>query len=114
MIVFVRVSSSQRNQLLNIPAVYRYLVLRGEKTPAIIPDHEMDSFRFMIDYSETPVNMQERLLKPGEFVRVIKGPLKGLQGDLITVGDKSRIAVRIAQLGYASVELNASFVEKIE
>lgn len=113
MIIFVRVSREERNRVLEVPAVQHYLVLPGERQPAVIPDEQMDNFRFMLDSSEDEVRIINGLLTPGERVRVIKGSLKGLEGELLKNGDKPRIAIRIVQLGYATVELNASFVEKI-
>ena len=52
-------------------------------------------------------------LVPGQQVRVIKGPLTGLEGELITVEGKSDLVVRIQQLGCATVEINAGMVEVI-
>ena len=113
MMIFVRVNTAEQRQVIELPAVMYYLKLRGQRQPAVIPDYQMNSFRFMIDYSENAVNMQNELFTPGEKVRVIKGSLKGLEGEFITTDGKSRIAVRIEQLGYATVELNAGMVEKV-
>ena len=46
-------------------------------------------------------------------MRVIKGSLTGLEGELITIGDKSKVAVRIDILGVALVEMPIGFVEKL-
>ena len=68
---------------------------------------------FMLDNSENQVNFSSNNLQPGENIRVIKGSLTGLEGELIYVEGKSKIAIRIEQLGCAVVELKASTVEKI-
>ena len=47
----------------------------------------------------------------GEKVRVIKGPLSGLVGELVTVGGKSKIAVRLNMLGCACVDMPIGYVE---
>lgn len=73
----------------------------------------MDAFRFMVDLSESPVNFDGCDLQPGEKVQVVRGPLKGLTGELVTVGGKSSIVIRIERLGCAAVEMNASMVERI-
>ena len=44
---------------------------------------------------------------------MIKGSLAGLEGELVMVNGKSNIAIRIQQLGCATVEMNSSMVEKI-
>lgn len=114
MMIFVKVDAAGQRRVIELPAITRYLVLRGEHQPAVIPDRQMDSFRFMVDLSESPVDMQNELLMPGKKVRVIKGSLKGLEGEMITTDGKSRIAVRIEQLGYATVELPANYLETAE
>lgn len=51
------------------------MVLRGESVPAVIPDRQMEKFKFMLDYSEEAVELCTTPLAVGEQVRVIKGPL---------------------------------------
>jgi ribosomal protein L24 len=46
-------------------------------------------------------------------VQVVRGPLKGLTGELVTVDGKSSIVIRIERLGCAAVEMNASMVERL-
>jgi transcription antitermination factor NusG len=87
------------------------MVMRGESTPAVIPDEQMARFRFMLDYSEEAVCMNDTPLARGEKVRVIKGPLSGLVGELVTVGGKSKIAVRLNMLGCACVDMPIGYVE---
>lgn len=114
MMIFVRVSAAERSLPLTLPAVSRYMVLRGESSPAVIPDSQMERFKFMLDYSEEAVEMCTAPLRPGEPVRVIKGPLAGLEGELLTVNGKSKVAVRLDMLGCAQVDMPVGFVEKIE
>jgi len=113
MMIFVKVDREEQLQVLQLPAVLRYMVLRGEHGPAAIPEKQMERFRFMLDYSDSSVSFNTTDLQPGEQVLVIKGPLKGLTGELITVDGKSTIAIRIECLGCASVEMSAGMVERI-
>lgn len=113
MCVFVRVTYPERLQVLQLPSVNRFMVLRGESTPAKIPESQMERFKFMLDYSEQAVEMCYEHLQPGERIRVIKGTLAGLEGELITIDGKSKVAVRIDILGTALVEVPIGFVEKI-
>ena len=113
MVVFARLASTEYIQALRLPSVNRFMVLRGESTPALIPDSQMERFRFMLDYSEQAVEMCSEHLQPGEQVKVIKGPLTGLTGELMTVDGKSKVAVRINMLGAALVEVPVGFVERL-
>lgn len=114
MMIFVRVSAAERGLPLTLASVSRYMVLRGESTPAVIPDSQMERFKFMLDYSEEAVELCTTPLSPGEPIRVIKGPLAGLEGELLTVNGKSKVAVRLDMLGCAHVDMPVGFVERME
>jgi transcription antitermination factor NusG len=111
MMIFVHVDTEEQRTVLTHPSVLRYLVLRGEHAPAEIPEEQMNRFRFMLDFSDQPVSFNTAGLQPGEKVKVIKGPLAGLEGEFVTVGGKSNVIVRISHLGCAVLEVNASMVE---
>ena len=94
-------------------SISRYMVLRGESTPAVIPDQQMLRFKFMLDYSDETISMSTSPLAPGEKIRVIKGPLAGLEGELVHVNGKSKVAVRLTMLGCACVDIPAGCVEPV-
>jgi transcription antitermination factor NusG len=102
MMVFVHVNPKERMEVLSFSTVSRYMVMRGESTPAVIPDEQMARFRFMLDYSEEAVCMNDTPLARGEKVRVIKGPLSGLVGELVTEGGRADHARRREGGGQAS------------
>lgn len=114
MMVFVHADPKERMEVLSLSTVSRYMVMRGESSPAVIPDEQMARFRFMLDYSEESVYMSDRPLARGEKVRVIKGPLAGLVGELVTMDGKSKIAVRLNMLGCACVDMPIGYVEAVE
>lgn len=113
MIVFVRVDKVQQPEVLTLASVSRYMVNRDKHIPLVIPDEQMDRFKFMLDYSDKAISMNSEPLAPGEKVRVIKGPLRGLEGELVKVDNTTRIAVRLDMLGCASVEMPIGYVEAL-
>ena len=113
MMVFVHADPKERMEVLNFTTVSRYMVMRGESSPAVIPDDQMARFRFMLDYSDETVCMNSSPLARGEKVQVIKGPLQGLVGELVNVDGKSKIAVRLNMLGCACVDMPIGYVEPI-
>ncbi|MBB4045506.1 UpxY family transcription antiterminator [Bacteroides reticulotermitis] len=113
MMVFVYADPKERREVLTISTVSRFMVMRGESTPAVIPDEQMDRFRFMLNHSEESVSMVDVPLIHGEEVRVIKGPLKGLVGEFVTEGGKSKIVIRLNMLGCACVDIPLGYVEPI-
>ena len=113
MMVFVHADPKERKEVLSFSTVSRYMVMRGESSPTIIPDEQMARFRFMLDYSEEAICMNSAPLARGEKVRVIKGPLTGLVGELVNVDGKSKIAVRLNMLGCACVNMPIGYVEAV-
>ena len=102
MMVFVHVNPKERMEVLSFSTVSRYMVMRGESTPAVIPDEQMARFRFMLDYSEEAVCMNDTPFVCGLFVFV---------GVLVTVGGMSKYAVRLNKLGCACVDMPFGYVE---
>lgn len=47
-------------------------------------------------------------------IRVVKGPLKGLEGELVEVDGKAKVVVRLDLLGCAGVDMPVGFVEKMK
>ena len=113
MMIFVHVDLHEQKEVLTLSAISRYMVLRGESTPAIIPDQQMLRFKFMLDYSDETISMSTSPLAPGEKIRVIKGPLAGLEGELVNVNGKSKVAVRLTMLGCACVDIPVGCVEPV-
>ena len=112
MLIFVRVSRRERYLPLTLGAVTRYMVLHGQHEPAVIPDGQMDRFRFMLDYSPEAVGFCAAPLTPGTPIRVIKGPLAGLEGEMVQLEGKRQVLVRLDLLGCAHVEVPIGFIEQ--
>ena len=111
--IFVRVNRQDQVKVLQTKGVILFLRLRGEKGPAMIPDKQMKEFRFLLDFSEETVEMVNEDVEEGDLIKVVKGPLKGLEGELVKFRGVTKIAVRIDMLGCALVDIPASFVEKL-
>ena len=113
MMIFVHVTPQERPLPLTLQAISRYMVLRGESRPAVIPEEQMERFRFMLDYSPEAVEICSTPLAAGDAVKVIKGPLAGLEGELVMIGGKSKVAVRLDMLVCAHVDMPIGYVERI-
>ena len=100
MMIFVHVDLQEQKEVLTLSSISRYMVLRGESTPAVIPDQQMLRFKFMLDYSDETISMST-------------SPLAGLEGELVHVNGKSKVAVRLTMLGCACVDIPAGCVEPV-
>jgi transcription termination/antitermination protein NusG len=110
MIVFVHVTPVQRRQVLQMPSAVHYLVACGKHSPAVIPDEQMDKFKFMLDYCPEAVNVISIPIKRGEKVRIVKGPLAGLTGEIMIIKSEKRIGVCLDMLGYACVKIPIGYL----
>lgn len=111
--IFVHATEEERMKALTLSSISRYLVLRGEHLPAVVPDEQMKRFMFMVDYSEESVHALNDLIIPGQKVKVIKGPLVGLEGEFIEMDGHSKIIVRLDMLGCFGTNMPAGYVETI-
>ncbi|MEG2790449.1 MAG: UpxY family transcription antiterminator [Odoribacter sp.] len=111
--IFVRVTKVERVKVLETKGVVMFLRLRGENGPAVIPDKQMREFRFLLDFSEEAVEVTNEKVAVGDLVIVVKGALKGLEGELVRLGGDTKVVVRMEMLGCAMVKIPASFVERM-
>lgn len=111
--IFIHATEEERLKALTLSSISRYLVLRGEHLPAVVPDEQMKRFMFMVDYSEESVHSMNDLLSPGQKVKVIKGPLAGLEGEFVEMDGHSKIVVRLDMLGCFGTNMPAGYVETI-
>ena len=81
----------------------------------IVPDKQMHDFMFLLDFSPSGVEVLNKNLKRGDRVRVIKGPLQGLEGELVRLMGHKRVVIRLE--GVVSISTSyipGSFLERIE
>ena len=114
--IFVRTDKATSFSLINEYALnIIYLKdIEGHHT-LIAPDKQMEDFMFLLDFSPDGVEILNKDLKRGDKVRVIKGPLQGLKGELVRLRGHKRVVIRLE--GVASIATSyipGSFLERIE
>jgi len=79
-----------------------------------VPDKQMENFMFLLDFSETAMRIDNTNLRRGDRVRVIKGDLAGIEGELIRIKGHRRVVVRLDGLfSLATAYIPGSFLERI-
>lgn len=68
------------------------------KRPLVVPDRQMRDFMFFVDFARDSIRVLNDKLKAGDRVRVIKGDLAGLEGELIRIKGHKRVVVRLQGL----------------
>ena len=80
---------------------------------AVVPEEQMQRLRFMLGQAERPVEFVTRPLSLGDRVRVIRGPLAGLEGGFVRQGRATYIAVLLDALGCTLTEIPETDIEPL-
>ena len=114
MVVFVRVDEATERTLRMQSFIRKILTYPGQKAAAVIPDEQIDRLKFMLKQADSSVELMPENLRVGDRVRIARGALKGLEGELCkSVPEKSMVAIRIDGLGYACVSVSVGDLEII-
>lgn len=116
MVIFVRATIIEEEWIRNQSYIYKLISLPGSieatrKLATHIPDYQIDRFKFLLQNAETEVSIANNL-EIGNNVRIISGPLKGLEGIVNDTDDNhSIVGVVIDGLGYACVKVDKNHVK---
>ena len=108
--------------MTSFSSVYRFLINKaagadkfGNKPFAFVPKGDMNRLQCMLDSSANPVIITDMRLALDQEVKVVSGPLKGLEGKFYREGSATYIVIKVA-LGsnhYAYTEVSAEDVQAI-
>jgi len=109
--LFLRGLEERRLEVVTTPGIVSILSINGE--PATIPESEIESVRRAIEWGNRVE--PHPFLRCGDRVRVITGPLQGLEGILVRKKSLCRLVLSVELLQRsAAVEVDVSSVERIE
>ena len=114
MVVFVHTDEKTERSLRMHSFIRKILTYPGQTAAAVIPHDQIDRLKFMLRQSDSPVEMMEQHLQVGDKVHIVRGALRGLEGEFYKNVDKSMVAIHIEALGYACVSVSVEDIEKIE
>lgn len=119
--VFVKCTEQERRRIVTLPYILRFLVNRSaasgnglNKPVAVIGEAEMEKLKFMLGHSDTPVEFVPTEFRIHDTVRVIRGNLKGLEGEIRANSDGTHtLLVSLSVLGGALLHIHPHDVEKL-
>ena len=108
--IFVRSLSSKFDSIAFTEGVLNFVRYNGK--PAMLRLEEVEEIKLLLsDYQS--IEVDDAMFHHGEQVKIIAGPLQGLEGEIINHKGKKRLAVRIEQLGKAIlVEVPKVYVKR--
>ncbi len=114
MVVFVFLNEYEENLIRNYSFIHKILSYPGQKETAIIPNNQIERLKFMLQHADSKVELNDRIFEIGEKIRIARGPLLGLEGELYYFeSEKPMVAIRIESLGYACVNVRKSDIVRI-
>src|SRR5579872_95329 len=108
--IFVRMPLQERLKVIQVPSVVRLVGFGGE--PAAIPEAELMAIRTCLDHN---CKLQPHpVLQAGQRVRIMRGPLTGIEGILVRKKGLSRLVLSIGLIERAvAVEVNIGEIEAV-
>jgi transcriptional antiterminator RfaH len=93
--IFVKTTRNNFPKVYRIPGVVKFVTFEG--VPASIPQEQIDNLRLIIN-SDAEIEVTSAKFEQGDNVEVISGSLIGVTGELIKIGSRNRVVVRIDKL----------------
>lgn len=110
--IFCHISPSKINEIRFRSDVYKMLTMPGHREIYRIPDEEMNNYRTFVDRSCMPISSYTGALKKGQRVRIIGGPMKGVEAYVQrTKKDKVVIGCEIRYISGATIEVDRDLIE---
>lgn len=110
--IFVHINyNKDRLNVLQTNGVVKFVGFRGE--PSVVPDNQMYWIKAIVDEFSDVRN--ENSISAGEKIKVVQGPLTGLEGIVTKSLNKFRIVFFVDSIMQGvSVEIDPRYVENID
>jgi transcription antitermination factor NusG len=109
--IFVKTKSKHFPSVYKVPGIVKFVTFEGH--PASIPQKQIDNLRLLIN-SDEEIEISSEKFAQGDNVEVVNGSLIGLTGELIRIGSKNRVVVRIDKLETNLIlKIPKTFLKKI-
>ncbi|UKT64407.1 UpxY family transcription antiterminator [Pedobacter mucosus] len=107
--LFVYISSREYAEVLMTNGISRFIYFSGQI--ASIPEKQIHDLRLLLA-TEADLEVFDFDIKPGEKVLIKAGPFKGIIAELVSVQNKTRIILRLQNMGFAiNINTSIAFVE---
>ena len=114
-LVFLRATKSDALELANVGGVrLKYIIDCATRTLLVGADRQMEDFRRVLDLSLEEGGLMDRPLHLGERVKVVKGPLKGVEGHVLRLCGKYYVVVSLLDCLFARASVPRSWIESCE
>ena len=110
-LVFLRATKQEALDLANTGVLpVKYIVDCATRTLLVVPDKQMEDFRRVLDLSLEEGGLMNRPLSLGDRVKVVKGPLKGVEGHVVEFKGKYYVVVSLLDCLFARTQIPRSWL----
>lgn len=110
--IFVHCTELKRIDTLRfVPQIFAYMNHRGPYNPAIIPDLQMLNFQRICKVGQDRVTFSKFAV--GDRVKIIRGPLAGMEGLLTRKGNLHSFSIKVEKIGFATVDIKPDDIEPL-
>lgn len=113
-LIFVRATKQDACDLSNKYGIQLYYIKDFvTRAMLIVPDKQMEDFKQIMDLNPDNISFDNEVLTVGSKVRVMKGDLCGVEGELALEANKTYVIIRIEGVLTASVKVAKSYLKVI-
>ena len=113
-LVFLKATKAEALDLANTGVIpVKYIIDCATRTLLVVPEKQMEDFRRVLDLSLDEGGLMEQPLSLGDRVKVVKGPLKGVEGHVIEFQGRYYVVVSLLDSLFARARVPKSWLEKI-
>lgn len=123
-VVFIHCTEKMRREVVTMPYIFRFMTNKAANNPdansckkhiAVVSDEEIQRMQFMLGQSDIPVAITEKPFRVGDRVRVIRGSLAGLEGEVLDMKSaQSELIVSLELFGCARLLIDTVNLEVIK
>ena len=118
--IFIRLTEEERREVVYLPYINSFMTDKarsvneyGTHPMAVIPDYEMQMLRFMLSNADMPVDFITTHLRSGDRIRIVRGALKGFEGEVTRQLGETYVFIRLSILGAATMRVTPQDIELI-
>jgi transcription antitermination factor NusG len=113
-LVFLRATKKTALSLANEYSIpLHFIIDRVSKSLLVVPDKQMEDFMRVLDMSKDEGGLVDSPVVPGDKVRVTKGDLAGVEGNVLETRDSTYIVVTLFDFLQAKAHIPRAWLEKI-
>lgn len=120
--VFVYCTEQKRKEIVGLPFIFRFMTDRAgtstgsiSKPLATIPENQIERLKFMLGQSDVSVEITAKPFRVGDKVRVIRGSLAGIEGEVLELKNtKSELVVDLDIFGCARLAIDTINLELLK